>query len=138
MICRVIVTTAGMLLLLTTRGAAQHSCKKGIPCGNSCISASKVCHVGTTPKSVDSSKTAPTTSSSTPQLFLSPSNQAAIGGYRPGDEAVRVWIGSKADKVYFRDGCSAALDLDVDNRAMFPSTAAAEAAGYRRSRVPDC
>jgi 5-methylcytosine-specific restriction endonuclease McrA len=37
--------------------AAQKQCHKGIPCGNSCISASKTCHVGTAPPRAASSAT---------------------------------------------------------------------------------
>jgi hypothetical protein len=36
-------------LLALSSAAAQKHCTKGIPCGNSCISASNVCHIGTSP-----------------------------------------------------------------------------------------
>jgi deoxyribonuclease-1 len=42
--------TIGLLLLLVIlpgAAAAQKKCSKGIPCGNTCISASKVCGIGT-------------------------------------------------------------------------------------------
>ena len=35
------------LALLPAQLFAQKQCHKGIPCGNSCISAAKTCHVGT-------------------------------------------------------------------------------------------
>jgi hypothetical protein len=37
------------ILLIPSLLSAQRNCKKGILCGNTCISATKVCHVGTTP-----------------------------------------------------------------------------------------
>jgi hypothetical protein len=34
------------LLIVSGSAEAQKNCTKGIPCGNTCISADKVCHVG--------------------------------------------------------------------------------------------
>jgi hypothetical protein len=55
------------LALTPSVSVAQPDCKKGIPCGNSCISASKVCRIGspTTPTNPSTSPTAPRSSSGT-------------------------------------------------------------------------
>lgn len=34
------------LLVFAQPSEAQKRCRKGIPCGNTCISAAKTCHVG--------------------------------------------------------------------------------------------
>jgi hypothetical protein len=47
------------LLLLASSLEAQKNCTKGIPCGNTCISASKVCRVGS-PNAVVPRAAAPT------------------------------------------------------------------------------
>lgn len=94
--------------------AAQKNCKKGIPCGNTCISADKVCRIGG--------------SSSSGTVAPRPLTAPAAAGF----------VGSKADKVYFAEGCSAALDLASGNRRRFTSAEEAERAGFRRSRVEGC
>jgi len=43
---RTLFLAAG-LLLLASAASAQRRCVKGIPCGGSCISASKTCRIGT-------------------------------------------------------------------------------------------
>lgn len=43
---RAYLFTTLALLLLATPAASQKRCVKGIPCGGTCISASKTCHVG--------------------------------------------------------------------------------------------
>lgn len=66
------------LLLLPSIALAQKNCKKGIPCGGTCISADKVCRVGTPPNSP------PASSNSTPSrssfAHLEPSVQAPAEG----------------------------------------------------------
>jgi len=37
----------GASLLVVGNADGQKNCRKGIPCGNTCIAANKVCHVGT-------------------------------------------------------------------------------------------
>jgi hypothetical protein len=48
------------------------------------------------------------------------------------------WIASHADGVYFRAGCSAAMDRAPSNRRYFDTEDLGTGAGYRRSRVPGC
>jgi hypothetical protein len=42
----VLVVCLGLTLLAVDRAAGQKQCRKGIPCGNACIAATKVCHIG--------------------------------------------------------------------------------------------
>ena len=103
-----------MAALAPSAVAAQKNCRKGIPCGNTCIAADKVCRIGGTPP-------APRTDP------------------RPlGTASGTIFVGSKAVRVYFLAGCPAALDLAPRNTREFPSAEDAQRAGYRRSRVDGC
>lgn len=55
--------------------ASAKNCKKGIPCGNSCISANKTCRIGTGYSS-SSSKYKPSNTSSSANLYSSSSNDS--------------------------------------------------------------
>lgn len=136
------VTIAAILSLVLVGGAsplAAQNCKKGIPCGHSCISASKVCRIGAAPA-------APTYAPrpvATPQAPASPARSlvapdTANSGDPPATTAESAWVGSFADGVYFRADCSAAQDLAPANRRLFRTHQEAEAAGFRRSRTPGC
>jgi len=53
-----VVALLGILVMLAALPAEAKNCKKGQPCGNSCISWSKTCHIGTSsPKSSSKSTT---------------------------------------------------------------------------------
>lgn len=111
----------GVLLSTSpTRLTAQKKCRTGIPCGNSCISATKTCRIGSSAPAT----ARPGATSSQPASLLSP--------------AAGRWVGSVADRVYFLATCSAALDLAADNRVTFASPQDAERLGFRASRVPGC
>ena len=43
---RIIIVTLAATLALACNSLAAKNCRKGIPCGNSCIAANKVCHIG--------------------------------------------------------------------------------------------
>jgi hypothetical protein len=137
----------GLVALITATAApveAQKNCRKGIPCGNTCISASKVCRIGSaTARSAGEQPTPPPARPSAAPASLAPTPQTPAPS-RPEVEsptstaADYPWIGSFADGIYFRADCSAALDLAPTNRRYFASEAVAEGAGYRRSRVSGC
>lgn len=126
---RLLSVLLGLVLLLTASVDAQRRrprCTKGIPCGNTCIAATKTCRIGTT---ADPSP-APPPPSVQPALATS----AAVAGAEAG-EAI---VGSVADKIYFRAGCSAARDLSPSNRVTFATVEAAERLGFRASQVAEC
>lgn len=112
---RALLTCAGLLLLLAAPATAQRNCKKGKPCGNTCIAVDKVCRVAA------------------PAPLATPAPSADPMPYRGGP-----FVGSIADQVYFLEGCSAAQDLAPTNRLKFLTAPDADRAGYRRSRVPGC
>ena len=81
------------ITLFANDAEAQKNCKKGIPCGNSCISASKVCRIGspTTPTNPSTSPTAPRSSSDTTKKS------------EESDSSPKVWINTKS-QVYHCPG----------------------------------
>jgi len=126
-----------ILILIAVSGAMlspyadAKNCKKGIPCGNTCIAANKVCRIGSPSSTADPSgrSVAPAQSAA----------QASAAGRARGQSSKSVpWVASLSDGVYFRGGCSAAIDLAPGNRRHFDTEAAAKSAGYRRSSVPGC
>jgi hypothetical protein len=54
-------TFLGLSLLVVSNAEGQKNCRKGNPCGNTCIAANKVCHIGTpsTPPTTSGSDSAP-------------------------------------------------------------------------------
>lgn len=107
-------------LALTATAGAQKRCVKGIPCGNTCISASKTCHIQTaapTPKPVVDTIKRP---------------------LAPGDTAVGPWTASRIGKVYYKTGCGGAKGLAAQNRIYFKTEEDAQKAGYTRSTQRSC
>lgn len=115
---RGLLLTIALLMPVAGQLAAQKVCKKGKPCGNSCIAQSYTCHVGEPAET-------------SPQPEAQPLTTAAPAW--DGD-----WVASLADSVYFKASCDAAQDLRPLNKRYFPTEAKAKAAGFRRSRVKGC
>lgn len=123
----VLVAAAAIAAGANPSTAAAQNCRRGIPCGNSCIAATRVCHIGGgTARSIVPRND--TTSAAEPEKLVSP----------PRGSGQQQWVGSFADGVYFLASCTAAQDLAPANRRTFTSESAAIAAGYRHSRTPGC
>lgn len=105
------------LLTFATPSLAQKHCVKGIPCGGSCISATKVCHVGS-----GSATSAPRATSPLPT--------AVPDGAR--------FVASSRGQVYYLASCRAARNLSAANRIYFKTDQEAAAAGYRPSASAGC
>lgn len=122
-----------LVFLLFTIGTgqleAQRNCKKGIPCGNSCISASKVCRIG-------SREPAPEPM----PAYVAPSNEPeakyAAPAASPAPLNAPIWLGQPHGRVYYLASCQAAKELPEP--IYFSSEAQAQQMGYKRSRVPGC
>lgn len=129
-----IVVTVALLLTLAATAEAQRVCKKGIPCGGSCISATKTCRVGTTTADTTSRRPQPT----------SPEDQAALVRRLTGDTGAKTsfelgpFVGSVDGNVYYSAGCTTAWKLTPEERLYFKSEQDAVAQGYHRSRAKGC
>ena len=111
-----------MMLVLVSMATPRHvhaqkNCKKGIPCGNSCIAANKTCRVGT-----------PSSSSKADTLTVVQSSVASTGD----------WTASSRGKTYYKAGCSGANKLSASNVIRFKSEDEAQKAGYHRSATKGC
>jgi hypothetical protein len=118
---RVLLLAVAAFGVFPVAADAQKNCRKGIPCGNTCIAANKVCHIGTP-------STPPTTSPT-----LASSDSAAVV---PKDAAA--WVASSRGHTYYRRGCSTANRLSPANLIYFRTEGEAERAGYRRSTSHGC
>lgn len=107
-----------LMFLVTVPNSAdgQKNCKKGKPCGNSCISKDKVCRVGTS--------SAPSQSSA----------QAAQGGMPAGME----FVASSRGTTYYWRGCNGWKGLAAANRIYFKTAEEAQTAGYLPSVQKGC
>ncbi len=118
---RTLFTLLGLSLLIAGSAEGQKNCRKGIPCGNTCIAANKVCHIGT-PSTPPTTSTAPTGNDST---AVAPTNNMA-------------WVASSRGHTYYRPGCSTANRLSPANLIYFRTEEEAQQAGYRRSTSRGC
>src|SRR5207245_7339315 len=99
-------------LLALSNAEAQKNCRKGIPCGNTCIAANKVCRIGT-PSARPTTSPAPAPSDST---AVAPTNNTA-------------WVASSRGHTYYRRGCSTANRLSPANLMYFRTEEEAQRAG---------
>lgn len=112
--------------LAASSADAQRRCTKGIPCGNSCIAANKVCRVGTSP--------APREPAAAPSRMDALLGQSASAR----DSALFDWVGSVDGQIYYRAPCVMVTKLVPQERVYFRQESDALARGYRRSRVSGC
>ena len=133
-----------VLLICAILGTSQFgapNCKKGQPCGNSCISWNSTCHIGkpTPPSPQRTNIPAPNSGNKQLSTLVEDLDQSpgAVNTISLGDPSWQ-WVGSIADEVYFRSSCIAAQDLAATNRRYFFSDKSAQDAGFRRSRTPTC
>lgn len=108
MICKLLFVLG--LLISPAVAHAQKVCSKGVACGDSCISATKTCHIATPAKTT--SVTTVTTE---------------------GD-----WVASARGHTYYRSGCAGAKKLNVSNLVHFKTEADAKKAGLKRSAQKGC
>src|SRR5712692_7988765 len=114
---RILFASLGLSLLVATNAGGQKNCRKGIPCGNTCIAANKVCHIGTP-------STPPTTSRSDSTAVAQTDSVA--------------WVASSRGHTYYRRGCSTANRLSRANLIYFHTEEEAQRVGYHRSTSRGC
>lgn len=111
---------AGLLLVSSASAEAQKNGRKGIPRGNTCISATKTCRVGAPSRRPSVSATAP----------------AQQGEAHASKGA---WVGSSRGSTNYQAGCSGARKLLTHNLIYFRSEKEARQAATddRRRRAAD-
>ncbi len=110
------------LLCIPAAASAQKNCKKGIPCGGTCIAANKVCRIGSPASSRSTSST----------------REASASLPTAGAVAMGPWVASTKGHTYYRAGCAGAKKLSEKNRAYFKTEEDAQQAGYSRSTAKGC
>lgn len=117
---------------------AQRRCVKGKPCGNSCIARNKTCRVGA-PKPADpspsKSRTDSTPSSSRPVISAVPMPKDSTAVINP-DSAL--FVGDATRKVFYKRGCTLALQVKEQDLVIFINEEGAKRAGYARSGARGC
>ncbi len=109
------------MVLTASPAVAQKNCKKGKPCGNSCIAMKKTCRIGSTSPTKGATSSASSSSSGT---AVAPEWAVAVASTR--------------GTVYYSVACKAWQSLAPANRVFFRSREAAEAKGYRPSAQKGC
>ena len=112
-----LLTFLALGLLVVSSAEGQKNCRKGIPCGNTCIAANKVCHIG-------SASSVPTTSHG---------DSAAVA-----QNDSMAWVASSRGHTYYRRGCGTANRLSPANLIYFRTEEEAQRAGYHRSTSRGC
>ena len=134
MIQRLLLVVMVLNLAVVPDAEAQKNCRKGKPCGNTCIAANKTCRIGTAAPAPDPTPAVPlpatATDTATPEL--------ATAGVLPSTAAAAPWVGSSRGRTYYRRGCSQAGRLAPQNLIYFQTEAEAQRAGYQRSRSRGC
>src|SRR5438477_10345888 len=106
-------TFLGLSLLAPSNAEGQKNCRKGIPCGNTCIAANKVCHVGT-PSTPPTTSSTPARSDST---TVAPTTNTAC-------------VAPSRGHTYYRHGCTTATRLSPATFIYFGTEEDASRARY--------
>lgn len=133
-----VVVALGTIALSPVALEAQKRCTKGIPCGNTCIAATKTCRVGTGTARPAPRPAAPRPTAVVPDSTPRASADRATAASAEPSVSEKPEVASSRGQVYYARGCSAANELAPANRILFKSAEEAEAAGYRRSRSRGC
>lgn len=106
---------------------AQPVCRRGKPCGNTCIAMNRTCRVG-----AGTARAAP----SPPSVPASAEQPAATApsGVPEGAQ----YVASSRGRIYYWVGCSAWRSLSVANLRFFSSRVEAVATGYTPSQSAGC
>lgn len=118
-----LILVCAILLCPVLEVEAQKNCRKGIPCGNTCIAANKTCRVGTS---------RPTPPAAT---AAAPATQQGRGSVAEGEAR---FVASIRGSTFYAKGCPGARKLSPANLRYFRSEEEAQQAGYTRSRQKGC
>jgi hypothetical protein len=126
-----IIAVAGLLLAIASPASAQN-CKKGIPCGNSCIAAGRTCRVGAgTATAAPGSPGAPLPPTTAPNV------PASAGIIVP---AGMTFVAALGGRVFYTTdrSCTVWREMPPNTLLWFKDASAARGAGLIRSSVTSC
>ena len=126
------LTFLALFLPLAT-AEAQKNCRKGIPCGNTCIAANKTCRISSNRPPAATVAPAPHRSSGGEEA-----DSAAPTAAARSSATERAFVGSVRGSTYYRAGCAGARKLSAANLRYFKTEEDAQKAGYSRSRQRGC
>lgn len=115
---RLLLTLCLLVVSLASPLLAQKHCTKGIPCGNTCIAADRVCHVG------------PATP---PPAAASP---IPLGTF--SHDGSLPWVASSRGRTYYVNSRVCPSGQKLKNKIYFRSEDEARAKGYARSGQREC
>jgi len=118
----VLLLVAALMPLHTVE--AQKSCKKGIPCGNSCIAANKVCRIGSPA----------TDSSAAPKVDTARSQTKADTSASTTKTGTKVWVNTPT-MVYH---CPGTRWYGATKKGSYMTESAAKTAGARPANGKPC
>ncbi len=125
---------ASTLLILCGASAlsAQPNCRKGKPCGNTCIAQNRTCRIAPAGES-PSRHPAPDTGRASARGLLA----APVGTMR--DDSLRAqllpWIAVEDRRVYYASACAGASGIPFAQRRYFRAEETLQRIGYRRAEV---
>jgi len=121
MLRRLVILCLTLLFCLSAPLVAQKICKKGKPCGNTCIAMDKQCHVG--------SPSAPAPTTAPAPVPLTSTGEA---------DASAPWVASPQGHTYYKNVSSCKGGQQLKSKIYFKDEKSAEAAGYARSSQKTC
>lgn len=114
---------------------AQPRCKKGCPCGNSCISCSKTCRISSSPPPATPTAKAPVPAPPATLPTTTPSARRLLGDTAAADLS---WVGSSTNRLFFLSTCPLVPHLPSADRVDVRDSMALSKMGFRRLLVPGC
>lgn len=113
---------------IASPASAQRQCKKGIPCGNSCIAANRTCRVGTpAAASAPAEATPAPVRSLIDSSALRPKDSSSALGAQVGGGSTKVWV-NRSSHIYH---CPGSRNYGTTKNGVFMSEKDAMAQGNR-------
>ncbi len=131
---RCIIGVVVLTLFAAVPGATQPNCKKGKPCGGTCIAQNRTCHIESRPASEPrTSERQPTANAAPVQSLYAPAPASAAA---PVDSLLP-WVISVTGGTYFASACSGAESIVPANRMFFRNEENLKRAGMSRATAKE-
>ena len=118
------------LFVIASDAMAQPRCTKGIPCGNSCIAANKVCRTG--PGSATRGGE-PTTAPNVEAVAAGALGLGNFSALADRSNPRLPWVVSRAGGTYYRNGCGGGARIPPKERLYFRTEGEVQRIGFARA-----